>query len=67
MPEDVIRRRFAAGLHNLFAYYATVADTWQLYDNSEVAGPRLVASAAAKSEPVIVDSVVWRTLRGPLQ
>ncbi|MCU0950989.1 MAG: zeta toxin family protein [Burkholderiaceae bacterium] len=34
IPEDVIRRRFAAGLRNFHDLYAPLVDGWALYDNS---------------------------------
>jgi len=34
IPEAVIRRRFAAGLHNFHAVYKKLADGWVLYDNA---------------------------------
>lgn len=40
IPEDVIRRRFAAGLANL-ERYCTLVDDWDVYDNSG-AHPRLI-------------------------
>ncbi|CAD1789120.1 zeta toxin family protein [Xanthomonas campestris pv. zinniae] len=39
IPESVIRRRFAAGLHHLNHHYKARVDTWALYDN---AGPEPV-------------------------
>lgn len=33
IPEDVVRRRFDAGLHNFMHHYAAVVDAWALYDN----------------------------------
>ena len=33
IPEDVIRRRFRAGLENLRSHYAARVDRWILYDN----------------------------------
>ena len=33
IPEDVIRRRFAAGLHNLENAYKTAVDDWTEFDN----------------------------------
>lgn len=41
IPEDVIRRRFSAGLHNFQAFYADTVDAWTLYDNSGES-PRLL-------------------------
>jgi predicted ABC-type ATPase len=34
VPEEVIRRRFAAGLRNLEGLYQRLVDSWVLYDNS---------------------------------
>jgi predicted ABC-type ATPase len=34
IPESVIRRRFAAGLHNFNHHYMARVDAWALYDNS---------------------------------
>lgn len=35
VPEDVVRRRFAAG-RNYFNHYKQLVDSWQLYDNSNM-------------------------------
>lgn len=35
IPEQVIRRRFRAGLKNLDELYKPVVDAWMFYDNSE--------------------------------
>jgi len=42
IPEDVIRRRFTAGMNNSERLYAPVVDAWALYDN-------------AGSVPVLID------------
>lgn len=34
IPEAVIRRRFAAGLHNLHHHYKAEVNTWARYDNA---------------------------------
>jgi predicted ABC-type ATPase len=34
IPEDVIRRRFDAGLLNLEQFYKAAVDAWAVYDNS---------------------------------
>ena len=41
IPDDVIRRRFAAGLRNFDTVYKAEVDTWALYDNSGES-PRLL-------------------------
>lgn len=35
VPEDVVRRRFTAGI-NHFNHYKQLVDSWQLYDNSGI-------------------------------
>lgn len=42
IPEDTIRRRFAAGRENFDRLYAPLVDAWALYDN-------------AGSEPALID------------
>ena len=42
IPEDTIRRRFAAGRENFDRVYAPLVDAWALYEN---AGP----------EPILLD------------
>ena len=34
IPEDVIRRRYAAGRQNFETHYRDVVDAWACYDNS---------------------------------
>lgn len=63
VPEDVIRRRFDRGLTNFFSLYMPAVDSWRLFDNSEVAGPRLIAEGKLKEAPVIQDQESWQRLR----
>ena len=34
IPEPTIRRRYAAGIHNLFELYLPISDYWMIADNS---------------------------------
>lgn len=43
IPADVIRRRYAAGVRNLFRMYRPILDGWWLYDASRLP-PQLIAS-----------------------
>jgi predicted ABC-type ATPase len=63
VPDAIVRRRYAAGLRNLFDLYAEVVDSWQVYDNARFADPYVVASAAAGIPPVIADPIAWNRLR----
>jgi predicted ABC-type ATPase len=62
VPEDVVRRRYTAGLRNLFLSYMPAVDGWQVYDNSDLKGPRLLASGAAGKPTVIEDAMAWKRL-----
>jgi predicted ABC-type ATPase len=42
VPEDVIRRRFDAGLKNFEVIYKSQVDAWILYDNSQ-SKPKIIA------------------------
>jgi predicted ABC-type ATPase len=41
IPEDVIRRRFKAGLDNFHSYYRPVVNSWAIYDSSGLQ-PKLI-------------------------
>lgn len=43
IPEETVRRRFAAGLRYFFTLYRFRVDEWALYDNDD-SGPVLIAS-----------------------
>jgi predicted ABC-type ATPase len=63
VPEHVVRRRYEAGLRNLFEAYILAVDAWQVYDNSDLSGPRLIASGGAGTRPVITDPEAWNGLK----
>lgn len=62
VPENTVRRRFAAGLTNFVVIYERVADTWQMFDNSDLTGPRLIASGRAGQPPEIREPDAWKNL-----
>ena len=63
VPEEVVRRRFAAGLRNLFTRVDGAVDSWQVYDNSEFPPPRLIASRSSEMRILIEDSRAWDNLK----
>jgi len=58
IPENVIVRRYWAGLRNLNQHYLPLADSAMIYDNSDD-GRRLVAERMPGSELTIHDAVRW--------
>jgi predicted ABC-type ATPase len=59
VPERTIRRRYAAGLRNLFTVYTPMATTWRLHDNSGTTGPRLIAEGRGSESPSVRDRAIW--------
>ncbi len=63
VSDTVVRRRFAAGVRNLFSVYMEVVDAWTIYDNADIASPHLVASRAVGAATVIADAEAWKFLK----
>src|SRR6266542_67766 len=61
VPEEVVRRRYAAGLRNFFGLYRPLVSTWQVYDNGDVPEPRLIASGEAHVLEV-ADPGLWQSI-----
>jgi predicted ABC-type ATPase len=61
VPEDVVRRRWKAGLQALFAVYVPLVDRWSLMDNSE--GAAVVVARGEQGNLEVVDSARWMEFR----
>lgn len=62
IPEDVIRRRYVAGIKNLFQLFMNEVDYWDIYDNSE--NPRIqIACGGANAQTEICDVILYKELR----
>lgn len=62
VPAATIRRRFAGGIHNFFHLYQPLADSWRVYDNSEVL-PHLIAHGSGGKVESVVDEPAWSRLK----
>jgi len=62
VPDDVIRRRYDAGLRNFFRLYLPIIDTWRLFDNSGSAGYELIAQESGGESLHIENQSVWDAL-----
>jgi predicted ABC-type ATPase len=58
VPEQVIRRRHAAGLTNFWKFYQPLADAWAVYDNSELE-KSLIAAGDREVPLLIYDKRSW--------
>lgn len=61
VPEDVIARRYAGGIHNFFHLYRPLANYWQVDDN-RIGQRHLVANGTSDSE-VVYDQVIWNRMK----
>jgi predicted ABC-type ATPase len=62
IPEDVIRRRYAAGIRNFFSLYRGLARHWEMYDSSDIP-PRLVAEGQFGRTTRVADARAWSAIR----
>jgi predicted ABC-type ATPase len=63
VPIDVIRRRYRRGLVNFFRVYLPLADSWQLFDNSEPGRPKRIAAGNRAGVRAVQDAETWRGLQ----
>jgi predicted ABC-type ATPase len=61
VPEETIRRRFTAGLKNFFKLYQPLADSWQMYDNTNIGNLVPIASKIGKILEV-KNTFIWQNL-----
>ncbi len=64
IPEDVIRRRYVAGLKNFFSLYMPLANEWRAYDNSGNGKALLVAEQRLGQPGVVHRPETWQQMKG---
>lgn len=62
VPDEVVRRRYLAGIRNFFNLYQPLATTWAVYNNSGPE-PRRVAEGLASETIGVYDKDVWETMK----
>ncbi len=62
VPADTIRRRYRAGVRNLFSLYRPVVTTWAVYDCSGLKS-QLIAEGLESGQLKVYDSEVWATVQ----
>ena len=58
IPDDIVQRRFKAGLCNLFTLYMPIVTTWKIIDNS-VPGRPLDVAERNRYNQIIVTNTAW--------
>lgn len=59
VAEEVIRRRYAAGLENFWSLYQPLANTWAVYDNSTRPGLMLIATGGEGEPLSVIEPELW--------
>ena len=59
IPEDVVRRRYANGLFNLFDIYMPLCNYWCMYDNSGIGGAKTIAYGTQDKETHIINPSLY--------
>ena len=62
IPEDIIRRRYTAGITNLFKLFIPIVDYWAIYDNTECHRKKVATGYLGKKD--IFDTELFNTIQG---
>ena len=55
IPMDVIRRRYVAGISNLFRLFMREVDYWEIYDNSEYPAVQVATGGKNEKTKIIIE------------
>ncbi len=61
IPEATIRRRYDAGIHNLFELYLPISDYWLIADNS-MSPMQIIAKGFKQDKVEILNPVIYKKL-----
>ncbi|AMV40358.1 zeta toxin family protein [Planctomyces sp. SH-PL62] len=64
VPEDVIRRRYAAGMRNFQTLYRPLAANWHVYNNVRRDHLRIVAGGSGPEVRLVKRPAAWRRFQG---
>lgn len=64
ISEDIIRRRYYAGIKNLIVHYLPLVDTALILDNSIVGSTKVIARKHVKDELKVEESIIWKEIQG---
>lgn len=63
IPDEIVRRRFNAGLKNLFHLYIPIVTTWKIFDNSIPGHPLDVAEGSGYNDVVVTNASYYQRLK----
>ena len=62
VPDEVVRRRYDAGLRNFFAVYRPFVDVWRMFDNSRGNGYELIAQETTEAGLHVEKTDTWKRI-----
>lgn len=62
VPEATIRQRYRRSMINFLHLYRPVVHTWQVYDNTRLGLPSLVAEGDHTGRETVINAEVWQQL-----
>ena len=62
IPQDVIIRRYSAGISNLFNLFMNEVDSWMIYDNSDNAREK-IAWGSLSDERVVLNELKYKIIQ----
>lgn len=60
IPEPIVRRRYVAGINNLFQLFVNEVDYWTIYDNSEYPAVQVASGGKDDEVNIIIESTYNR-------
>lgn len=63
IPEATIRQRYQRSIQNFFRLYQPLVTTWQVYDNSQVGKPELIAFGEASDVETVINQATWMQIK----
>ncbi len=63
VPEDVVIRRYHAGLRNVLRLYMPIVDAWMVFDNSRREGYELIATGRKGAEIIMANEATWKSIQ----
>lgn len=63
IPNDIVRRRFNAGLRNLFHLYIPIVESWKILDTSIPGHPLDVAGGSGYTDIAVTNSIWYERLK----
>lgn len=60
IPEPIVRRRYVAGINNLFQLFMNEVDYWTIYDNSEYPAVQVASGGKDDEVNIIIESTYNR-------